>query len=171
MASEYIPQVTRRLSSVVKEPFVAILCGIEKFIDECTILVNDLEAGAEKMNQNWIYFLSVVIGAILSYLINQLPGVPDSIKPWLWFPVIGLMLLSVWVGLRLMSNSSASQPAQKGSTASGRSQNVLTNVKGRNIRAKDVSAESTSGEPVDQRVATDLEATEDIDLGNISAKQ
>jgi hypothetical protein len=161
MASEYIPQVTRRLSSVVKEPFVAILCGIEKFIDECTILVNDLEAGAEKMNQNWIYFLSVVIGAILSYLINQLPGVPDSIKPWLWFPVIGLMLLTVWVGLRLMSSSKESPG----------SQHVLTNVKARNIRAKNVSVESRSGQPVDQQVASDLEATEDIDLDNISAKQ
>jgi hypothetical protein len=112
-------------------------------------------------NPNWMYFLSVVIGAILSYLINQLPGVPDSIKSWLWFPVIGLMLLSVWVGLRLMSDSKES----KGS------QDVLTNVKGRNIRVKGVTVESTSGEPVNQRVASDLEATEDIDLGNISAKQ
>jgi hypothetical protein len=113
------------------------------------------------MNQNWMYFLSVVVGAILSYLINQLPGVPDWIKPWLWFPVIGLMLLSVWVGLRLMS----------GSKEVKRSQNVLTNLKGRNIRVKDVMVESTSSEPVDQRVVSDLEAMEDIDLGNISAKQ
>jgi hypothetical protein len=124
-------------------------------------LGSDLRTGADKMNQNWIYFQSVVIGAILSYLINQLPGVSDSIKPWLWFPVIGLVLLGVWVGLRLMSGSKEPQ----------RSQRVLMNVKARNIRTKDVSAESMSGEPVDQQVASDLEATEDIDLGNISAKQ
>jgi hypothetical protein len=117
--------------------------------------------GADVMNQNLIYFLSVVIGAILSYLINQLPGVPDSIKPWLWFPVIGLMLLSVWVGLRLMSNSKEVK----------RSQDVLTNLKGRNIRVKEVIVESMSSEPVDQRVLSGLEATEDIDLGNISVKQ
>jgi phosphoglycerol transferase MdoB-like AlkP superfamily enzyme len=141
--------------------FVAISYGIEQFLDECTTLGSNLGTGADVMKQNWIYFLSVVIGAILSYLINQLPGVPDSVKPWLWFPVIGLMLLSVWVGLRLMS----------GSSAASRSQDVLTNAKGRNIRAKDVSAESASGEPVNQRVVSDLEATEDVDLGNISAKQ
>jgi hypothetical protein len=124
-------------------------------------LGSDLGIGADKMNQNWIYFLSVVIGAILSYLINQLPGVSDSVKPWLWFPVIGLMLLSVWVGLHLISGSKDSRGSQR----------VLTNVKARNIRAKNVRAESKSGEPVDQQVATDLDATEDIDLGNISAKQ
>jgi hypothetical protein len=117
--------------------------------------------GADVMNQNLIYFLSVVIGAILSYLINQLPGVPDSLKSWLWFPVIGLMLLSVWVGLRLMSDSKEVK----------RSQDVLTNLKGRNIRVKEVIVESMSSEPVDQRVLSGLEATEDIDLGNISAKQ
>jgi hypothetical protein len=128
-----------------------------------TIILGSCYLGisADVMNQNWMYFLSVVVGAILSYLINQLPGVPDSIKPWLFFPVIGLMLLSVWVGLRLMS----------GSREGKRSQDVLTNLKGRNIRVKDVTVESTSGEPVEQRVASDLEATEDIDLGNISAKQ
>jgi uncharacterized protein involved in cysteine biosynthesis len=113
------------------------------------------------MNQNWMYFLSVVIGAILSYLVNQLPGVPDSIKSWLWFLVIGLMLLSVWVGLRLMSDSKEAK----------RSQDVLTNVKARNIQVKDVTVESTSGEPVDQRVLSGLEATEDVDVGNVSVKQ
>jgi hypothetical protein len=113
------------------------------------------------INQNWMYFLSVAIGAILSYLINQLPGVPDSIKPWLWFPVVGFILLSVRVGLHLMS----------GSKEVKRSQNVLTNLKGRNIRVKDVMVESTLGEPVDQQVVSDLDATEDIDLGNISVKQ
>jgi hypothetical protein len=112
--------------------------------------------GADVMNQNLIYFLSVVIGAILSYLINQLPGVPDSIKPWLWF-----MLLSVWVGLRLMSDSKEVK----------RSQDVLTNLKARNIRVKDVTVEGTSGEPVDQRVLSGLEATEDVDVGNVSVKQ
>jgi hypothetical protein len=52
-----------------------------------------------------------------------------------------------------------------------RLQEVLVGVKGRNIKAQDVSAESQSGEAVKQRVASELEATEDIDLGNISAKQ
>ncbi|NJM58766.1 MAG: hypothetical protein HC857_17010 [Synechococcales cyanobacterium RU_4_20] len=52
-----------------------------------------------------------------------------------------------------------------------RLQEVLVGVKGRNIKAQGVSAESQSGEAVKQRVASDLEATEDIDLGSISAKQ
>ena len=52
-----------------------------------------------------------------------------------------------------------------------RSQDVLVDLKGRNIKTKDVSAESRSGEAVRQRVASGLEATEDIDLGNVSAKQ
>jgi hypothetical protein len=125
--------------------------------------VINLGKGADRMNQNWIYFLSVVIGAILSHLINQLPQVNDSIKPWMWFPVIGLILLSVWVGLRLMSGS------KEGPKPS--SQRVATNMKARNIRLENVHAESTSGQPVDQYVATDLEATEDINLNNISAKQ
>jgi hypothetical protein len=58
-----------------------------------------------------------------------------------------------------------------GSKEVKRSQNVLTNLKGRNIRVKDVMVESTLGEPVDQQVVSDLDATEDIDLGNISVKQ
>ena len=29
------------------------------------------------MQQSLLYFLSVVVGAILSYLINQLPTIPD----------------------------------------------------------------------------------------------
>jgi hypothetical protein len=115
--------------------------------------------GADVMNQNLMYFLSVVIGAILSYLINQLPGVPDSIKPWLWFPVIGLMLLSVWVGLRLMSDSKEPES----------SLDVFTNVKGRNIRAKRIHVEHKSGE-LNSRVASDLEASEDIEIGDISVK-
>jgi hypothetical protein len=123
-------------------------------------LGSNLGLGTDVINQNWIYFLSVVIGAMLSYLINQLPGVPDSIKSWLWFPVIALMLLSVWVGLRLMSDSKSSK----------RSMHVLEDIKGRNIRIRNVTVESKSGEPVDLQVAKGLEATEDIDLDNISAK-
>ena len=52
-----------------------------------------------------------------------------------------------------------------------RLQEVLVGVKGRNIRAQDVSAEVESGAAAHQRVGTDLEATEDVDLGNVSAKQ
>ena len=58
------------------------------------------------MNQNLLYFLSVVVGAILSYFVNQLPNVPDNIKPWTWIPVIGLVLLSVWLGLRVSAGQS-----------------------------------------------------------------
>ena len=50
-----------------------------------------------------------------------------------------------------------------------RVQEVLVGVKGRNIRAKDITAEA--GGAASQRVASDLEASGDIDLGNISAKQ
>lgn len=58
------------------------------------------------MNQNLVYFASVVVGAGLSYLINQLPGVPDGAKPWLWMPVIGLTLLGAWFGMSLQSVAS-----------------------------------------------------------------
>ncbi|MBD2108528.1 hypothetical protein [Nodosilinea sp. FACHB-13] len=52
-----------------------------------------------------------------------------------------------------------------------RLQDVLVGIKARNIRAKDVTAEVKSGEATHQRVASTLEATEDVDLGNVSAKQ
>jgi hypothetical protein len=55
--------------------------------------------------------------------------------------------------------------------APARVQDVLVGVKGRNIRAKDVTAEAEAGSAVQQRVASDLEATEDVDMGNVSAKQ
>jgi F0F1-type ATP synthase assembly protein I len=61
------------------------------------------------MNQNLVYFASVVVGAVLSYLINQLPGVPDAVKPWLWIPVIGLTLLSAWLVIKSSQASSESQ--------------------------------------------------------------
>lgn len=50
-----------------------------------------------------------------------------------------------------------------------RVQEVLVGVKGRNIRARDITVEA--GGAANQRVASDLEASGDIDLGNISAKQ
>lgn len=141
--------------------FSAILYGIDQFSSGCIILGNSVSPGTDVMNQSLIYFLSVVIGAILSYLINQLPGVPETVKSWLWFPVIGLMLLSVWVGLRLMSDSRGSK----------RSQDVLTNLEGQKIQVKSVTVESTSGEPVDQKLLSGLKATENIDVGDVSAKQ
>ena len=52
-----------------------------------------------------------------------------------------------------------------------RVQAVLVGVKGRNIRAKDVSAVVESGAAARQQVAVDLEADGDIDLGKVSAKQ
>ena len=52
-----------------------------------------------------------------------------------------------------------------------RVQEVLMGVKGRNIRAKDVSAVVESGAAAHQQVAVDLEADGDIDLGNVLAKQ
>jgi len=59
------------------------------------------------MNQNLTYSLSVVVGAILSYFINQLPNVPDNAKPWTWIPVIGLTLLSAVLVIRLSGNNNA----------------------------------------------------------------
>lgn len=58
------------------------------------------------MNQKIIYFSSTIIGAVLSYLINQLPGLPEQIKPWLTIPVIGLTVFSAWLGIKLSQNSS-----------------------------------------------------------------
>jgi hypothetical protein len=121
------------------------------------------------MNRNLVYFAaSAVVGTLLSVAINQLPQVPDSIKPWFWIPVIGLTLLGAWLGMR--SQAGAGNQTSVNATPQ-RSQDVLVGVKARNIRAKSVSAESQSGQPVNQRVASDLEAIEDIDLGDISAKQ
>jgi hypothetical protein len=34
------------------------------------------------MNQNLVYFASAVVGTLLSVAINQLPAVPDALKPW-----------------------------------------------------------------------------------------
>jgi hypothetical protein len=62
------------------------------------------------MNQNLVYFASVVVGAVLSYLINQLPGVPDGVKPWLWIPVIGLTLLGAWFGMRSQTGAVSKYP-------------------------------------------------------------
>jgi hypothetical protein len=52
-----------------------------------------------------------------------------------------------------------------------RVQEVLVGVKGRNIRAGNLTVEAKSGEAIHQRVASDLEASEDIDLGDVSVKQ
>jgi hypothetical protein len=59
------------------------------------------------MNQNLSYFLSIVVGAILSYFINQLPNVPENVKPWTWILVIGLTLVSAVLMIRLSSNNNA----------------------------------------------------------------
>ncbi len=61
------------------------------------------------MNQNFVYFASVVVGAVLSYFVNQLPGVPDAVKHWLWIPVIGLTLLSAWLVIKSSQAPSESQ--------------------------------------------------------------
>jgi hypothetical protein len=49
------------------------------------------------MNQNWVYFVSTIVGVALSYGVNQLPSVPESWKPWLPIPVVGLTVVSGWL--------------------------------------------------------------------------
>jgi hypothetical protein len=122
------------------------------------------------MNQNLVYFASVVVGAVLSYLINQLPGVPDAVKPWLWISVIGLTLLSAWLVIRSQAGS-GNQTSSSRNAPPHDSDDVLVGVKGRNVRVKNVTVENQSGRLGNQRVASDLEAIEDIDLGDISVKK
>ncbi|MBE9028940.1 hypothetical protein IQ266_04080 [filamentous cyanobacterium LEGE 11480] len=105
--------------------------------------------------------LNSLIGVGLAYLVNQLPTIPSSLKPWVWLLIVGFVLLATFVASRLQSNSQVPQ----------RSQSVLSNIKGYNIRAKDISAQNTLGEVKDQQIASNLEAQKDIDLGNISVKQ
>jgi hypothetical protein len=70
------------------------------------------------MNQNLVYFASAVVGALLSVAINQLPQVPDAIKPWFWIPVIGLTLLGGWLVIQSQAGAgnqtSASRNKLKG---------------------------------------------------------
>jgi urea transporter len=61
------------------------------------------------MNQNLVYFASAVVGTLLSVAINQLPAVPDALKPWFCIPVIGLTVLSTWLVIKSSQGSSDSK--------------------------------------------------------------
>ena len=91
------------------------------------------------MNQRIIYFSSTIIGAVLSYLINQLPGISEPIKPWLTIPVIGLTVLSAWLGIKL-SQSSLKQTSVSRNKVKGK-ENKVRGIVGANVDENDVDGE------------------------------
>jgi hypothetical protein len=84
------------------------------------------------MNQNLTYFCSAVVSAALSYFINQLPNIPDSLKPWIWISMIGLTLMSTWLVIR-----------QSGGAAG-------TSLSGNKVKGKRNKLRGQTGAKVDQ---------------------
>ncbi len=48
------------------------------------------------MKQGFIHFGSAIVALGLAYLVNQLTNMPDSLKPWVPFGMVTLVVLSVW---------------------------------------------------------------------------
>lgn len=55
------------------------------------------------MNKFFLCFASALTGVLLGYLINQLPGLPDSLKPWVmpttgFVSIVSAVLLTAQMG-------------------------------------------------------------------------
>jgi hypothetical protein len=48
------------------------------------------------MKQALMHFGSAIVGLGLAYLVNQLPNVPDNLKPWVPLGMVPLVVLTVW---------------------------------------------------------------------------
>lgn len=43
-----------------------------------------------------MHFGSAIVALGLAYLVNQLPNMPDNLKPWVPFGMVPLVVLTVW---------------------------------------------------------------------------
>jgi hypothetical protein len=86
------------------------------------------------MKQAFIYFGSAIVALLLAYGVNQLPNVPDAVKPAVPIVVVALVVISVWFAM---------QQAQ-GSSAPG------TSVSGNKIKGKKNKMRGRTGAKVDQ---------------------
>lgn len=58
------------------------------------------------MKKFWICLASAFVGTLLGYLINQLPGIPEGLKPWVPPATLVVMGASAWLISVQMENSS-----------------------------------------------------------------
>ena len=87
------------------------------------------------MKQGFIHFGSAIVALGLAYLVNQLPNMPDSLKPWVPFGMVPLVVLSVWFLV------------QQGETAKRYKTKISGNkLKGDRSRVRATDAEVTDNE-------------------------
>jgi hypothetical protein len=84
-----------------------------------------------------MHFASAIVGLGLAYLVNQLPNVPDNLKPWVPLGMVPLVVLTVWFAVEQSSGTRRSRTKFKGNKLKG---------KGATIEA--VDAEVTDNELV-----------------------
>ena len=59
------------------------------------------------MKQAFIYLGSAIVALLLSYGVNQLPNVPEAVKPSVPFVLVALVVIGVWLSLQQSSGMSA----------------------------------------------------------------
>lgn len=81
-----------------------------------------------------IHFSSAIVALLLSYLVNQLPNIPDALKPWVPFGMVPLMVLTVWfvveqsnAGARSTTKIIGNKVAGKGAKMRVRDAEVVNN--------------------------------------------
>lgn len=104
------------------------------------------------MNQYLLYFASALIAVAVGYFTNQLPNLPDNLKPWMPSALGVLILIGAVVAINL-SNSGAT---------------AKTKIRGNRMKGNKNSIRATNGEVDRNKIDGDdnVISTNDRDPGS-----
>jgi hypothetical protein len=86
------------------------------------------------MKRFLLYLASGLLAAIVGYLINQVPNLPDDWKPWVPTAIAGSIVLGAIVLIRQDAGSSPSD-LEQGQDSASVQQNIRDQGKGYQIKA------------------------------------
>jgi hypothetical protein len=95
------------------------------------------------MNQFLLYLASGLITVLVGYFTNQLPNLPDNLKPWVPLAMAVLTLAgSIWLIQQSQSGNSSAKTVIRGNTLEGK----LSSIKARDalVEQNQLTGESSS---------------------------
>jgi hypothetical protein len=87
------------------------------------------------MKRFLLYLASGLLAAIVGYLINQVPNLPDDWKPWVPGTIAGLIVVSAIVLIRQDAGGSSPSDLEQGQDSAPVQQNIRDQGKGYQIKA------------------------------------
>lgn len=83
------------------------------------------DRSSDAMNQFLLYFASGLTALLVGYFTNQLPNLPDNLKPWVPLALAVLTLLSPILLIQVShSGNSSAKTVIRGNTLGGKQSNI-----------------------------------------------